>query len=75
MRQELRDRIEAEEALRHQDHHDALTGLVDRVQLRAALDAALVRGPAVRDLLTEPGIDLQQGRLHGRPATDDGEPP
>jgi GAF domain-containing protein len=35
VRQELRDRIGAEEALRHQADHDALTGLANRVQLRS----------------------------------------
>ncbi len=62
-----------------------VTGLADRTVVRTITtlghDLGLevvaegVETPAVRDLLVELGVDLQQGWLHGRPAADDGEPP
>ena len=66
-----------------------VTGLADRATDRTVVRTITTLGhdlglevvaegvetPAVRDLLVELGVDLQQGWLHGRPAADDGEPP
>ena len=66
-----------------------VTGLADRATDRTVVRTITTLGHdlglevvaegvetlADRDLLVELGIDLQQGRLHGHPAADDGEPP
>jgi diguanylate cyclase (GGDEF)-like protein len=45
VQRELTERIAAERALWHQAHHDALTGLPNRIALRTAVDGAVARGP------------------------------
>ena len=66
-----------------------VTGLADRATDRTVVRTITTLGhdlglevvaegvetPAVRDLLVELGVDLQQGWLDGHPAADDGEPP
>ena len=43
LREQIAERLRAEQRLRHQTRHDALTGLPNRVQLQERLDDAIAR--------------------------------
>ena len=47
LREQIAERLRAEQRLRHQTRHDALTGLPNRVQLQERLDDAIARAAGV----------------------------